>query len=219
MRIKMRFIAYLVAVVGFSGAIAGSYEDFFSAIKRDNPNAVADLLRRGFDANTLDPKGMHGLFLAVQEPSPKVAEVLIRWPRTNVEFRTAKDESPLMLAALRGHTDLVRKLIDRGGDVNKTGWTPLHYAATGGHVEIIKLLLENHAYVDAESPNGTTPLMMAAHYGTQDAVKLLLEEGADPMLRNQLGMTAIDFAYKANRKEAAEMIASARRSQQPRGKW
>ena len=61
----------------------------------------------------------------------------------------------------------------------------------------MELLLENHAYIDAESPNGTTPLMMAAHYGTPAAVKLLLEAGADPTLKNQLGLTAIDFARRA----------------------
>ena len=219
MRKYFKFPIYLIVFAGISLANAGSYEDFFSAIKQDNARVVSNLLERGFDPNALDPKGMHGLFLAVQEPSPKVAEVLIRWPKTNVEFRTVKDESPLMLASLRGHVALVKKLIERGADVNKTGWTPLHYAATSGHLEIMNLLLEHHAYIDAESPNGTTPLMMAANYGTIDAVKLLLEAGADPMLRNQLGMTAIDFANKAGRTEAAELIAAMRRSQQPRGKW
>lgn len=214
-----KIVLYLVATAGFSNINAGSYEDFFTAIKRDNAAAVTNLLSRGFDANTLDPQGLHGLFLAVQEPSPKVAEVLIRWPKTEVEFRTGKDESPLMLASLRGHIDLVKKLIDRGADVNKTGWTPLHYAATSGHLEIINLLLENHAYIDAESPNGTTPLMMAANYGTSAAVKLLLDAGADATMRNQLGMTAIDFAHKANRRDSAELIGAARRTGQPRGKW
>ena len=219
MRIYFKSLFYVVIASWFSVANSGSYEDFFRAIKSDNGSAVASLLTRGFDANTLDPQGFHGLFLAVQEPSPKVADVLIRWPKTNVESRTAKDESPLMLAALRGHLELVKKLIDRGADVNKTGWTPLHYAATNGHLEIINLLLEKHAYIDAESPNGTTPLMMAAHYGSAAGVKLLLEAGADVSLKNQLGMTAIDFANKANRREAAEMIAAVRRGQQPRGKW
>ncbi|MDB5947534.1 MAG: putative ankyrin repeat harboring protein [Ramlibacter sp.] len=215
----MKSVAYLVVAMWFSAAHAGSYEDFFTAITRDNASTVQNLLSRGFDANTLNPQGVHGLLLAVQEPSPKVAEVLIRWPKTNVEFRTAKDESPLMLACLRGQLDLARKLIERGADVNKPGWAPLHYAATNGHLEIMDLLLENHAYIDAESPNGTTPLMMAALYGTTAAVKLLLDAGADPTLRNQLGMSAIDFANKANRREAAEMIAAVQRGQQPRGKW
>jgi ankyrin repeat protein len=219
MRKYLKRLCYLVVILGISAAQAGSYDDFFVAIKRDNANAMQSLLTRGFDPNTLDPKGVPGLVLAVQEPSPKVADVLIRWPKTNVEMRTVKDESPLMLAALKGHVDLVKKLVARGADVNKTGWTPLHYAATTGQLEIINLLLENYAYIDAESPNGTTPLMMAAHYGTPEAVKLLLEAGADATLKNQLGMTAIDFANKANRREAAELIAASRRSQQPRGKW
>ena len=219
MRKHIKFLLQLFVFIAISSAQAGSYEDFFTAIKRDNPGTVQSLLGRGFDPNTLNPQGVHGLLLAVQEPSPKVADVLIRWPGTNVEFRTAKDESPLMLASLRGHLDLVRKLIDRGADVNKTGWAPLHYAATSGHVDIMELLLENHAYIDAESPNGTTPLMMAALYGTPASVKLLLDAGADAALRNQLGMTAIDFANKANRRDSAELIAAARRSLQPRGKW
>lgn len=215
----MKFAVYLVIVTTFSCASAGSYEDFFTAIKRNNPSTVQNLLSRGFDPNTLNPQGIHGLLLAIQEPSPKVVDVLLRWPKTNVEFRTVKDESPLMLASLRGQLDLARKLIERGADVNKPGWAPLHYAATNGHLEIMDLLLENHAYIDAESPNGTTPLMMAALYGTTPAVKLLLDAGADPTLRNQLGMTAVDFATKASRRDAAEMIAAVRRGQQPRGKW
>ena len=219
MRNYLKRLLYMVATIGFGLLHAGSYEDFFIAIKRDDARTVADLLSRGFDANALDPKGRHGLFVAVQEPSPRAADVLIRWPKTNVEFRTAKDESPLMLASLKGHLDLARKLIDRGADVNKTGWTPLHYAATNGHLEIMNLLLENYAYIDAESPNGTTPLMMAAQYGSATAVKLLLEAGADASLKNQLGLTAIEFANKANRSESAQLIAAARRGQQPRGKW
>ena len=67
---------------------------------------------------------------------------------------------------------------------------------------MMRLLIENHAYLDAESPNGTTPLMMAAHYGSPMATKLLLEEGADPRLKNKLGLTALDFAAKAKQSDA-----------------
>jgi len=124
-----------------------------------------------------------------------------------------------MLAALKGLTGFCQQLIDKGADVNKPGWTPLHYAATNGYLETMTLLLDNYAYIDAASPNGTTPLMMAAHYGTPAAVKLLLEAGADPMLKNQQGLSAIDFAQKASRSDSAELIAAVIRARQPKGSW
>jgi ankyrin repeat protein len=219
MRNYFRFFVYLFAALAVSFANAGSYEDFFQAVKQDDGRRITELLRRGFDPNALDPQGRHGLFIAVHEGSLKAAEALVDWPKTKVEWRSPKDESPLMVAALRGHTQIVRKLIARDADVNKPGWAPLHYAATGGHTEIIRILLEEHAFIDAESPNRSTPLMMAAKYGSPAAVKLLLDEGADPRLRNELGMTAVDFARQSNRQDAAEMIAVAMRRAQPKGKW
>jgi ankyrin repeat protein len=193
-------------------ASAGAYEDFFAAVEKDNPGPIRNLLSRGFDPNTRSTEGLSGLYLAFRDGSLNVAKVLIDWPKTNVEARTDLDESPLMIAALKGHLELVKKLIDRGADVNKTGWTPLHYAASAGHLRVMELLLEQHAYIDAESPNGTTPLMMAANYGTPAATKLLLEAGADPTLRNQVGMTAVDFAKRADRRDLAELLTTAARS-------
>lgn len=212
-------VVYLFVLYVFIPVHAGSYDDFFDAIRRDDAAVVITLLGRGFDPNTRNPNGEHGLYLAVREPSPKVAAALIAWPKTDVEARTGKDESPLMLASLNGLTEISKALITRGADVNKPGWAPLHYAATRGHLDIMNLLLENHAYIDASSPNGSTPLMMAALYGTPSAVKLLLEEGADPLIKNDLGLTAIDFAYRDNRAESAEIIAAFVRGRQPKGKW
>ncbi|TFZ00896.1 ankyrin repeat domain-containing protein [Ramlibacter henchirensis] len=219
MRKYFRFAVYLYVSAWVSLAHAGSYEDFFAAIKQDDGPAITQLLQRGFDPNTPSPDGQHGLYLALREGSLKAAQALIDWPKTNVEARNANDESPLMIAALKGHMAMVKKLVERDADINKPGWAPLHYAATGGHLEIMEFLLEHHAFIDAESPNGTTPLMMAAHYGTTAAVKLLLEAGADTAMKNKLGMTAIDFARRGNRPDAAELIAAHIRGQQPKGKW
>lgn len=205
----MKYILYLIVATCFSVANAGAYEDFFQAIKRDDAAAVERLLRLGFDPNTPSPDSEDPLFIALRELSLKVAEALIAWPKTQVETRNKVDESPLMMAALKGHLAAVRRLIARDADVNKTGWTPLHYAATGGHVEVIRELLNAHAYVDAESPNRTTPLMMAARYGSPAAVRLLLESGADATLRNEQGLTAVDFAFRASRQDMAALIAAA----------
>lgn len=205
------------------GIWAGAYEDFFVAILRDDDAAIAALLRRGFDPNTRDPKGQVGLTIALQNGSSKAFAALLASSQVNVEARNAQDESPLMMAALKGNLEAVKALLARDADVNKTGWAPLHYAASAGsrqHVAIIALLLENHAYIDATSPNGTTPLMMAAQYGSNEAVQLLLDEGADPTLKNQLGLTAADFALRVSRTESADKIAAAIRKRQPnRGRW
>ncbi len=209
MKSYFKYAVYLIVLFGYSWSVAGSYDEFFGAIKRDDGRTVLTLLVRGFDPNTLNPKGDHPLVQALREGSPKAAMALLESPQTKVEVRTPQDESPLMLAALKGYADICKKLISMDADVNKPGWAPLHYAATGGHLAVIRILLDNDAYIDAASPNGTTPLMMAAGYGSVDAVQLLLEAGADPLLKNAQGLTAEDFARRVQRDIAAALLAGA----------
>ena len=191
-------------------------------MRRDDGDAITALLRRGFDPNTRDADGQVALTLALQLDALRAVQALLKSPKLQVEARNAHDESALMLAAIKGHQELAKTLIARDADVNKTGWTPLHYAASGVQARqpaMVALLLEQHAYIDATSPNGSTPLMMAAMYGNTSTLKLLLDEGADPTLKNQLGLTAVDFAQRADRKEMVELIGAAIRARQPKGKW
>ena len=181
-------ISYLFVFALVSCATAaGTYDDFFRAVRGDNASAVRDLIARGFDPNTRDENNQTGLLIALREPSPKVIQALLDSPKTNVEARNSKDESPLMLAAIKGQQDVVVKLLARDADVNKTGWAPLHYAASSGQLTIMKLLLD---------------------------------EGADPMMKNEQGMTAADFARRANRGDAATLIGAAMQKKVPKdGKW
>lgn len=226
----MKNVKKWIVSIGFFGlsltavfsAWASSFEDFFAAVKHDDVAEIQRLAQRGFDLNTINRRGEHALFLAMRDDAVKVAGFLLDQPSVQVEVRTPNDESPLMMAALKGRLALATRLIEREAEVNKPGWAPLHYAATdaGGQAPaMVRLLLEHHAYIDAESPNGTTPLMMAAHYGNPTVVKILLEEGADPSIKNQQGLTAIDFARRANRAEVVETIAAFIRAKQATGRW
>jgi ankyrin repeat protein len=200
-----------IVFIGFSAfsalSAAGSYEDFFIALQNDQVKVVSSLLSRGFDPNTVNLKAEPALLNALNVGALTSAEVLVRHPKINVNVRNAHGETALMLACLKGHLALAKLLISKQADINQPGWTPLHYAATGGHVELIQFLLEESAYIDAESPNGTTPLMMAARYGSAKATQLLIDEGADLQVKNQLGLTALDFAKQGNRPDALEIIS------------
>jgi ankyrin repeat protein len=88
-------IGLFVVLSGASLARAGSYEDFFTAIRRDDARTIETLLLRGFDANTLDPNAQHALYLAAREPSPAAANALLLASSINVNHLNAKGESPL----------------------------------------------------------------------------------------------------------------------------
>lgn len=200
---------------------AGSFEDFFKAVELDNESAVVALALRGFDLNSQNEKGDSGLHIGLREGSLKVVDFLLTQRAVRVELHNRQGESPLMIAAIKGHLDAARQLIRRGAEVNKPGWTPLHYAASRAESDsaaMVRLLLEHHAYIDAESPNRSTPLMLASMYGHRDLVPLLLEEGADPSLRNEQGLTAVDFARRADRDDVAELIAQRIRQRRAPGR-
>jgi len=206
MRKYFKYFFYLYVFIGYSLSNAGSYDDFIAAVTFDQPAAIESLLKRGFDPNTPSEKGVAGLLVAIQSESPKSAMLLAKHPRTNVNVQNNVGETPLMLAAINNQLELAKVLIARGADVNRPGWSALHYAATRGHRDMMRLLLEHDAYIDAESDNGTTPLMMAAFFAPPLAVKLLLEEGADPTLVNNANASALDMALTKDRQQSAFYI-------------
>ncbi len=206
-----RYVIYAIVTMSFFSANAGSYEDFFSAIRNDNASALDDLLARGFDPNTRDPKGLPGLTMAIQQQSPKVEKALLDRPDIDINALNQAGESALMMAALKGNLPAVQRLLERGAKVNQPGWTALHYAATGPDSKIVELLLERGAEVDAPSPNGTTALMMAAQYGSEASVELLLKRGADPERRNERQLRAVDFARLSGRESLVKRLEQARR--------
>jgi hypothetical protein len=204
-----RWLAYLALLIGFSVSQAGAYEDFFKTVINDDGSTVQALLARGFDPNSRDEKGQTLLYLSLREGCPRVSAALLADPQTRVDLANSAGETALMMAALKGKGEWVTRLLDRGARVDgpqggeRPAWAPLHYAAAGPDAQTVALLLSRGAKVDVRSPNGTTPLMMAARYGVEDATELLLKKGADLRARNDLDLSAADFARQAGREALA----------------
>lgn len=185
---------------------------FQTAITRDNFIAVRKLLQQGVDPNSVDEQGRPALVKAMQLESLRVAQELLQAPGVRIDAASKAGETALMHACIKGHLKMVEQLLAMDARVNQPGWAPLHYAAsadTEHSVDIAALLLERHAYIDAESPNKSTPLMLAAQYGSEAMVQLLLDAGADVQLRNQLGLTAVDFARKSEREFMVRTLENA----------
>lgn len=79
-------------------------------------------------------------------------------------------------------------------DQDNAGNTALHEAALNGHLDLVKLLINNGANVNVQSYEmlKDTPLIDASANGHLDVVMYLLEHGADPTLPNAKGLTAYE---------------------------
>lgn len=206
MKLPLKFFL-LIGLISFCLlARADLNDDFSKYISRDSVEGVKELIDEGYDPNTILPNGRTLLSASILENAFKSARFLINQKKIKIDMRSQADETALMLASLRGNLDLVKLLVYRGADVNKTGWTPLHYAASGGHTQVMRFLLDKNAYIDATSPSGNTPLMMATLYGSEDAVEFLLAQGADPTILNGAKRSAIDLAKGAERITLAEIL-------------
>lgn len=199
MKYHFRFALYLLIATALFPVRAGAYDDFFVALNRDDGGAVTRLMQRGMDPNTLDPKGRTGLGFALLNDSLQAAEALLANPRLDVNQLNTNGETALMIAALRGNLDWVKRLVDRGAQINHDGWSALHYAASGPNPAVLNFLLQKGAHVEGRSPNGTTPLMMAARYGSEANVDRLLAARAEIRASNEHGLTAVDFARLGGR--------------------
>lgn len=206
MKFWFKFILYAAVFIGFSAANADPSVSFFRSVNVDDARGVKRLLAQGFDPNTLNPHGQPALIQAIRDDSPAVVAALLEHPKLLLEATTPAGETALMMAAISGNLDYVRQLLARGAQVNRPGWTPLHYAASGPSEEVVALLLDRGAQIDAPSPNRSTPLMMAAGYGSEASAQLLLQRGADPRLRNDLELSVVDFARRAGRERLAARL-------------
>jgi ankyrin repeat protein len=118
--------------------------------------------------------------------------------------------SPLHVAAAsdKAGPDEVKLLLDWGADakaVNQWGIEPLVEAVTASNPSLgkIALLLEAGADVNAlfdwNGHHSLSVLMAAAMNGTGDIVELLLDNGAMKYSESSDGLSAYDYALKAER--------------------
>ena len=104
------------------------------------------------------------------------------------------DNTPLAVASSYGRAGLARLFLNNGADPNRDNALPLRRAAVLGHTEVVRALLDGGARIDAGNSDGFNALLEASHWGNWEVVELLLSRGADADARNSWGGTALYVA-------------------------
>jgi ankyrin repeat protein len=150
-------------------------------------------------------QSLEELFNAAQNNDPQaLTSLLDRGLDPNSTNR--EGDTLLMVAAMRGYSDLVQILLAHKAAVdrrNPYGDTALMMASLKGHLEVVKLLIEHGAKVN---PEGWTPLGYAAYGGDAAVVRYLLSKGADVDAVQPNGDTALMLAARKDRVEAAREL-------------
>ncbi|HSR51298.1 MAG TPA: ankyrin repeat domain-containing protein [Acidobacteriota bacterium] len=120
-------------------------------------------------------------------------------------------QTPLMAAAAKGHSDVVKTLLERGANPdrwNGEGWTPLHLAAREGHVDSVLHLLSAGASVDVagREESRAVPLLIAVTGGLTETAQALLDHGADPNSRNRHQVTPLMAAAYRGHPQLARLL-------------
>ena len=123
--------------------------------------------------------------------------------------------TPLLLAAQRGHADVLRILLRSGAAAQsvtrKGGAGPLHLAAMRGHADAARALLDAcPSLLEAAKPSdGATALHLSAGTQGAEALLLLLSRGADVTACDSLGATPLHAACAAGAAAATRALLAA----------
>lgn len=162
---------------------------------------VDALLKAGADANVTMPSGETPLMAAARSGKVDAAKLLVEAGANVNAKETWGGQTALMWAAARGQADMVKYLASKGAnlnergkvnqwerkviqeprpkDMNKGGFTALHYAAREGCPACVQNLLAAGADPDSEDPDRRTPLLMALMNMHFDTAAVLVKGGAD----------------------------------------
>ncbi|CAG7956910.1 unnamed protein product [Penicillium salamii] len=150
------------------------------AVDCDHLDCARYLVEQGADINKPVPRFPEGRILAAALESYYLNEEMVIYfldhgadVNLSIEGET---ETLLSVAARRGNVEIVRRMLERGANVNPPNNGPLIGAAESENLKCVQLLLENGA-----DPNltGKSPLARAASKGWTECVQLLLKGGAD----------------------------------------
>jgi len=155
------------------------------------------------------------LFKACAKGDTAAVKALIE-SNGKLDLSTMDDEgnTPLHWAAVGGHVELVKVLLQFGANVeikSRDGFTPMHSVAQEDHKAVLQVLVEKGANVNAvnSDDNNNTTLHYAACWGAVECTKLLIANGALIDARASDQSTPLSFAAEKGHLSIAKLLIDA----------
>lgn len=202
---------YLAGYAFYSGAEVFAREIFSNGLLSDNHVDRAFSLLYSAHANNWKMCKFllsHGtevtadvIYVAVHKPNVESLKTLLEASNTNINDvgNIVNGNTPLMVAARKGKTEVVKCLLEHGADQSLTNcskMTALHLSVLYKRYEVIQLLVNkgNSPINEKGGKFKRTPLHIAADIGNDKSVKIMLNHGANVRLKDHRGHYAIHLA-------------------------
>jgi len=154
------------------------------------------------------------LHCAAQGGSLIVTQLLVEEYHYDINAKTSNGSTPLLLAAFKGHLNVVEYLFKKGASLKertRKGFNAFLLATWGGHFSVLKWVYnEDSSLIRSKDAYGNTAVIMAVQFGHLEILKWLITQAPDLLNEQNVGGdTAALIACKEFRLEALlHLIAS-----------
>ncbi|MGE7022939.1 ankyrin repeat domain-containing protein [Solibacillus cecembensis] len=190
--------------------------ELLQAVEANNLEKVQDILKdTSYPINETNEKNESPLLIATHKNYIEIAKALID-AGSDVNQQDAIQDSPYLYAGAQGKTEILAYMLENTIPdhqvYNRYGGNALIPAAEKGHFENVKLLLvDGKMDMDHQNNFGYTALIEAVALTDgskvyQQIVQELLAYNANKELRDNNGMTALDYAKERGYTEMIEQL-------------
>ena len=131
-----------------------------------------------------------------------VDSILYKWSTTDTsDYIPASYEGALdynlMIAASRGNDTEIKRLIEKGADINAetNEWaTPLIFAVSNNRLSAVKTLLNYNPGLNNITSSGETSLLIAVKNGNFEITEVLIRAGAEINFEDRYGATPLHYS-------------------------
>ena len=154
--------------------------------------------------NKRDDNGETALHIACEKGFSNIVATLVIEGMADITICDNFGLPPFMIACQFEHLDIIKFFIKQFDinpyEVNRSGWTILHFASNGINLNCFQFILKKYPKLSSITNNvGDTPLHICAMKNKGSFIKLLLKQNdLNPNAQNRVGETPLHLAAMFN---------------------